>query len=95
MDVYELWEKMSEFGDDAMGGVEYLSEHFEEIEEPDRSEVFLTLMKKLDEFPKEAQTKICFLSFRCKAGRERNAANLEKAARNLPPGKLRNELIGE
>jgi hypothetical protein len=45
-------------------------------------------------FPKEAQTIVAFLGFRCDAGRKRMSDNLHKAASKLPDGKLKRDMIG-
>jgi len=89
-----VFEKMAGFGDDHVGGANFLKAHFDEIPEPVKSEVYETIMGRYDEFPKEAQTIVAFLGFRCDAGRKRMSDNLHKAASKLPDGKLKRDMIG-
>ncbi len=90
-----LIEKIADFGDDIDGGMEYLSEHFEDVAEPSRSNIYSMLWERKDSMSEKAQTALAFLSFKCQAGRDRLTKNLDEAARKLPPGKLRRDMIGE
>jgi hypothetical protein len=86
---------MAQFDNDIDRGIDYLKEHFDEIEEPTSSMIYEELMKHKDEMSKESYTKVVFLGFRCQAGRDRMVGNLEGSASKLPDGKLRRDLIGE
>jgi len=91
---FSILAKMSDFDDDILGGAQYVKKHFDELSEPTKDMMFNLLMEKRDEMPKEAQTIVTFLGFRCEAGRKRMIANLEKSASKLPDGKLKRDMIG-
>ena len=44
-----MFEKMAGFGDDHVGGANFLKAHFDEIPEPVKSEVYEAIMGRYDE----------------------------------------------
>ena len=93
--VMELAEKLSEFGDDHVGGAKWLKDNFAKFPEPAKSQVYQLVLDRWDELPKEAQDILVLLAFQCEAGRKRMMSNIEHAASQLPDGNLKRNLIGD
>jgi hypothetical protein len=91
----EIAERMSEFGDDRVGGAKWLKDNFDTFSEESKDQVYQMVMARWDEFPKEAQDILVWLSFNCEAGRQRMVENLKRATSKLPDGQLKRNLIGD
>ncbi len=88
MTILEIAEKLSDFGDDKVGGAKWLKANFDRFPEPAKSQIYQFVMDQWDQFPKEARDILAGLSFRCEAGRKRMIENLDAAASKLPDGKM-------
>jgi hypothetical protein len=93
----ELWvaSQLAEFGDDHVGGAKFLRDNFDRLSDEGKNRMYESVDSHFDELPKEAQQIIAMLAFRCDAGRKQMIDNLERSAKQLPPGTLRRNLIGE
>jgi len=93
--IIEIVDRLSDFGDDHVAGARWLKDNFDTFSEQSKDQVYQVIMARWDEFPKEAQDILVWLSFKCEAGRKRVGENIERAASKLPEGKLKRDLIGD
>ena len=84
---------MEKFGENTDAGMRFIKEHFMEVPEPERSEMWRMFVDKWNELPHESLKIVLELRGRCEAGREGNR-KFEEWARKAPP-EFRKDILGE
>jgi hypothetical protein len=79
LDLTELVKRMyTDFPNDIVGRMKFYHDHFEDLKEPQRSELFMSVDKDYKSLPPEAQKWVSTLAFKCDAGRKQMQANLAR-----------------
>ena len=87
--------ELANFGDDYVGGARFLKKNFDRLSDDGNNRAYELVDAHFDDLPKEAQSIIAMLAFRCDVGRKQLSKNLEVGASRLSDNDpLKKKIIG-